>query len=161
MFKKFVSALLCVACIGSAVPVSASEFVSGDVGTAYETSIEVSHREFSHYTVSVPVGLQEGMNGQVELSSVSLEEGFSVGMFITNLNNNGTITLTNDKGREMEATVFVDESSVSNDSVACTFDGDGSHNIRYEKSSFGEVYDAGFYNGIICFKFELIENNGG
>lgn len=120
----------------------------------YETSMQVSCRQYSHYSVSVPIELPEGNEGHVSVTDASFENGFHLDMFVSNLNEENKIVLANSDGDEITATVNVDNAVVSRDFPACTFTGNGIHTISYNKDWTANA-KAGIYDGTICFKFVL------
>lgn len=138
-------------------PVYAEEYVNAGNG-AFDTQVDVSCHEFSHYTVSVPTGLTEDYSGTITISDASIEEGYCIGVYVTNLNSSGMITLSNSAGDEIEIDVNIDGNYASNSggNVLCSFDGDGSKEMSISRTGWAD--GAGTYTGYVCLRFDVIPN---
>ena len=154
--KKSISLFLILSLLLTlGVGVFAAEYVDTSNG-AYETQMEVSVTNPAHYSVEIPLGISDNQDGEFAVSDMSMEDGYHVATYITNLNEYGRIDAQKANGATTEIELYVDGSNVNNavDGKICEFRDDGRRTISAQKTGLGST-EAGRYAGIVCFKFDL------
>ena len=156
MNKKILSIILTASILLTwGVGVFAAEYVDASNG-AYEAEMEVSVTNSAHYSVEIPLGISDSQDGEFAVSDMSMEDGYHVATFITNLNEYGRITAQKSNGATTEIELYVDGSNVNNavDGKICEFRDNGRHTISAQRTGLGST-EAGRYAGIVCFKFDI------
>lgn len=123
---------------------------------------------YSHYTISIPatINLNNGNTAAVTATDVSLENGYEINVYVTNLNSNRGISLQNDNGNTatcMLSNIEADTAVCDDDSPLVTFYNSDFVGVNTESSklfglSVDPYYYAGDYSGIMQYRFECVES---
>jgi len=161
--KKFIALLLSLTMLLSLTLTShAEEYVVEDMVGYGQT--EVLAHIYSRYTITIPatIDLRESTQGTISISGASLEEGYQVDVFCSNIdsNCNGIIMYNVNNNSQTTTCAIKDENGFymdSNTPIATFTQADiTSYNtirsFQLELSSFDTV--AGDYTGIIEYRFD-------
>lgn len=172
--KKVISVLLALAVVLSAgtllaAPVSAAEgdatyYGSLDGSNEYGTGqIEVTHRAYSSFRLEIPLYADSVMTNTITAYYPNLEDGYQIEIYVTNLNEDGTLNMTHSSG-EVSTMVLYNETdclhlSYQNPLLA-SFTLEDFNNTNSASSNFyiqhGENFNmkAGTHTGVICYRIE-------
>lgn len=154
--KKIVSMFVAVLLLMSVSVTAFAEDMSSGNGES-----QVYAHLYSRYTVSIPatIDLRNGDIGEVTITDASVEDGYSVKVFASNLTTDGGITLTHTNGTSTINCILINtekNTNVTNDVPLVSFT---SENIEQgvttkyfslEPESFGK---AGDYSGTLQYSF--------
>lgn len=167
--KKFFTILLAAALMLVALPTVAfaedyGEYVEADKSN-FEGQTTVDYHAYSSYYVSIPTSISEyDTSGTVSVTMDNIEYGHHIEVYITNLDENGFLTVTSDNGYNGLLSVLYDDGLHTADSSGLigTFypesynnTGAASTNISLDKAMMGN-FKAGTYHGVICFRVECV-----
>lgn len=167
--KKIISILLAVILvIACTTTVNAMEFYGYDNTVRNnqneETgSITIESRIYSHYTIELPevIDTSDVNGGMVRVINASLEDNFCIKVGITNLNENGRVTMQHKTKDGITADLYINGnySSMPSDpdkSTILKFTGDGEEYISCQIDSSAP---AGDYEGIVIYSISCVQDN--
>lgn len=172
--KKILSVLIALAIVLSfgvlsATTVSADEgdanyYGSLDGNNEYGTGqIEVTHRAYSSFMLEIPLYADSMMQNTITAYYPNLEDGYQIEIYVTNLNEDGTLNMTHSSG-EVSTMVLYNVGdglhlSYQNPLLA-SFAIEDFNNTNSASSEFyiqhGENFNmkAGTHTGTICYRIE-------
>lgn len=172
--KKILSVLIALAIVLSvgvliATPVSADAgnadyYGSLDGSNEYGTGqIEVTHRAYSSFQLEIPLYADSVMTNTITAYYPNLEEGYQIEIYVTNLNEDGTLNMTHSSGEVSTMVLYNAKDglhlSYQNPLLASFAIED--FNDTYSASSdfyiqHGENFNmkAGTHTGVICYRIE-------
>ena len=168
--KGIVGALISFALIlGMSTAAFASETVQMDEGgyAEFNGSSDVDYHVYSTYTVTIPavINRDTGYTGNVDVTMDNIEEGYHVNAYISNLDDDACIVVTNQKGRTAKLRV-----DYNNGQMSCTAEGligtwyPADFNSEMTTASVDAhlipedlfMISSGSYTGAVCFKVECV-----
>lgn len=164
--KKIIAIMLTVITVLSLsiTSFSAAETVNAEYGL-YDTQTDIYYEAYSIYTVTVPTSLQYGEMGEVIVGMDDVAENRAIRMYITNLDNNHSISLYKEKGNlgTANGSVYVrvngnpcesayEPAYVFSPDLVVPGTQDVMTNISFDIAQ--RPTKAGMYEGTICFRFE-------
>lgn len=172
--KKILSLLIALAIVLSigvlnATPVSADAgnadyYGSMDGSNEYGSGqIEVTHRAYSSFQLEIPLYADSMMPNTITAYYPNLEDGYQIEIYVTNLNEDGTLNMTHSSG-EVSTMVLYNVNdclhlSYQNPLLA-SFAMEDFNNTYSASSEFyiqqGENFNmkAGTHTGVICYRIE-------
>lgn len=111
--KKIFAVLIALAIVFSmTVPAMAAESY-GNMGDGQYGSgqIEVTHHSYSTFQLEIPLYADSAMPNYIMASNPNLEDGYQIEIYVTNLNEDGTLNMTHTSG-EISTMVLYNESDV-------------------------------------------------
>lgn len=116
--KKILSALIAVAIVLSmglamVVPASAAETYGylGETEQYGSGQIEVTHHSYSTFQLDIPLYADSSMPNYITASYPNIEDGYQIEIYVTNLNEDGTIDMIHTSG-EVSPMVLYNESDI-------------------------------------------------
>lgn len=172
--KRFLSVLIAIAIVLSigtlvATPVSASVdnadyYGSLDGNNEYGTGqIEVTHRAYSSFQLEIPLYADSMMPNIIYAYYPNLEDGYQIEIYVTNLNEDGTLNMTHTSGEVSTMKLYNvgDAHHLSyQDPLLASFAIEDFNNTNSAYSEFyiqhGENFNmkAGMHTGTICYRIE-------
>lgn len=94
--KKLLAICLSLVLLATCAPTA---FATGDT-SAGSGEVQISAHRYSSYTITMPatINLETTNRGAVTITDANIETGYKVDVFVTNLNNEGALTLTHENG---------------------------------------------------------------
>lgn len=160
--KKIIAILMCVTllvvCATTTVYAVENEYVDSAMTGEYFTETEIAYHAYSTYTVTIPAFMECSMMHQITIDAANVEEGYRVNAYITNMDENGLLTVTSSSGSEGKVCVYIDGMPYTyrSDKWIYGFERGGTRfcNIAFESADGYRPYEAGMYYGVVCFRFE-------
>lgn len=164
--KKVFSIVIALALILSmAIPALAAETYgyTGDTEQYGSGQIEVTHHSYSTFQLDIPLYADSSMPNYITASNPNIEDGYQIEIYVTNLNEDGTLNMTHTSG-EVSTMVLYNETDIINLSYAnpllASFAIDDFDDTMTATSIFwiqgGDQYSmkAGTHTGTICYRIE-------
>lgn len=163
--KKIFAVLIALAIVFSmTVPAMAAESYnnSGD-GQYGSGQIEVTHHSYSTFQLEIPLYADSSMPNYITAYNPNLEDGYQIEIYVTNLNEDGTLNMTHTSG-EVSTMVLYNESDILqltyDNPLLASFTIDDFDDTNTATSIFwiqgGDAFSmkAGSHTGTICYRIE-------
>ena len=156
--KKLIAICLSLVLLATCAPTA---FAMGDT-SAGSGEVQLSAHRYSSYTITMPAAIDLEMTnrGEVTITDANIESGYKVDVFVTNLNSEGAVTLTNTNGvstmdvwlRNVEANCGATRETplVSFRDTELDYFGTATKYFELDYHSFG---NAGYYYGTMTYSF--------
>lgn len=166
IFTMLVAVVMALSiCVLMAMPVSAAETYGymGETEQYGSGQIEFTHHSYSTFQLEIPLYADTSMANYIYASNPNLEDGYQIEIYVTNLNEDGTISMMHSSG-EVAGMQLYNESDVLflsyQNPLLATFAADDFDDTLTAESIFwiqgGDAYNmrAGDYTGTICYRIE-------
>lgn len=169
--KKIFTVLFAIMLLLNISPLTAfaeeyREYVEADQNS-FEGQTTIDYHAYSSYYVSIPTNISEyDSYGTIAVTMDNIEDGHHIEVYITNLDENGLLTVTSDNGNTGQLSVLYDNGlyTANSDGLIGEFypetynyTGCASTNIAFDKAMM-DNFKAGTYHGVICFRVECVSN---
>lgn len=163
--KKFYCILIALIIVLSmTIPVMAVESYCNTGDGQYSSGhIEVTHHSYSTFQLEIPLSADSSMPNYITAYNPNLEDGCHIEIFVTNLNEDGTLNMTHTSGA-VYTMVLYNESDAHQltyqDPLLASFSIEDFNNTDSATSIFwiqgGDQFTmkAGSYTGKICYRIE-------
>ena len=158
MIRKFL-ALTCASLLAfSSLAYAQEGYVDAMTGEFYGNS-QVSFREYSSFYVTIPISISPDCPGDVTVTMDHVEDGYHVSVYLTNLDENGCITVESEAGNTGKLSVMhsgglynVNANGYVTSFYPANYIDGASAVIDISVASFGERMKPGTYTGILGFR---------
>lgn len=163
--KKIFAILIALMVVSAvATPAIAAEFYGNAEDGQYGSGqIEVTHHSYSTFQLDIPLYADSSIANYITASNPNLEDGYQIEVYVTNLNEDGTIDMVHTSG-DVSKMVLYNESNIwqltYDNPLLASFTIEDFNNTSSATSIFwlqgGDPYSmkAGTYTGIICYRIQ-------
>lgn len=164
--KKIFSVLIALAIVFSmTVPAMAAESYGymGDGEPYGSGQIEVTHHSYSTFQLDIPLYADSSMPNYITAYNPNLEDGYQIEIYVTNLNEDGTIDMIHTSGAVSQMVLYNESDGLQltyNNPLLATFTIEDFDDTNTAVSSFwiqgGDHFNmkAGTHTSTICYRIQ-------